>query len=51
MPEDITDPDAIEPPDGLAPLRALEKRRALMSDWAAYLTSRPADVLPIRRVV
>ena len=29
---------------------ALAKRHLLMLDWATYLTSKPADVLPIRRV-
>ena len=28
---------------------AFEKRRALMTDWASYLTSQPAEVVPIRR--
>ena len=28
---------------------AFEKRRALMRDWAAYLTSQPAEVVPLRR--
>jgi len=27
---------------------AFEKRRALMTDWATYLASQPAEVVPIR---